>query len=139
MTDKVSTAGTLEVFRVFGVPVRLHFTFVLLLAFLVVTDLSHAFSGTFAVFLLGLFASMLMHDLAHASVAAGMQVRTLEIVMLPIGGLARYEKRLKPMQELWISLAGPFANLLVAAGICGYIAATRQGVQVDLNALLAPS
>ena len=126
-------------FRVFGVPVRLHFTFVLLVAFLVVADLSHAFSGAFALFLLGLLGSMLLHDLAHASVAAGMRVRTLEIVMLPIGGLARYEKRLKPFQELWIALAGPFANLLISLGIFGYIAATHQVVQVDLAALLVPS
>jgi len=139
MTDKVSTAGTLEVFRVFGVPVRLHFTFVLLIAFLVVMDLSHAFSGTFALFLLGLLASMLFHDLAHAWVAAGMRVRTLEIVMLPIGGLARYEKRLKPLQELWVALAGPFANLLISLGIFGYMVATHQVVQINPGSLWLPS
>ena len=139
MTNKVSTAGTVEVFRLFGVPVRFHFTFVLLLAFLVVTDLSHESRGTFALFLLGLFVSMLFHDVAHAWVAAVMGIRTLEIVMLPIGGLARYEKQLKPLQELWVALAGPFANLLISGSIFGYMAATHQALQINLGALLAPS
>ena len=42
------TAGTFAAFRLLGVPVRLHFTFVLLMIFLVVTDLGHQSSGTFA-------------------------------------------------------------------------------------------
>jgi len=139
MSEKVSTAGTVEVFRVFGVPVRFHFTFVLLIAFLVVTDLSHESRLVFALFLLGLFASVLFHDLAHAWAAAAMDVRTLEIVMLPIGGLARYEKRLTPFQELGVALAGPFANLLISAGLFGYMAWMHQSVQINLGALLTPS
>ena len=139
MTEKVSTAGTIEAFRIFGVPVRFHFTFVLLLALLVVTDLSHESSGIFALFLLGLFCSLLFHDMAHAWVAASMRIRTLEIVILPIGGLARYERRLQPFQELWIALAGPFSNLLISAAIFGYMALTRQSLQIDPGALLAPS
>lgn len=120
-------------------PVRFHFTFVLLISLLVVTDLSHESRVVFAVFLAGLFGSMLLHDLAHAWTAAALGVRTLEIVMLPIGGLARYEKHLRPVQELLIALAGPVANLLISGSIFGYMMASHQAVQINLGALLTPS
>src|SRR6478736_4463305 len=101
------SAGTVKAFRIAGVPIRLHFTFVLLLAFLVVADLGRESSGAFALYLLGLLASVLLHELAHAGVAARVGVRTLEIVMFPIGGLSRLERRLRPVEELWVALAGP--------------------------------
>ena len=122
-----------------GVPVRLHFTFVLLVAFLVVTDLGHEASGTFGLYLLGLFASVLLHELAHAGVASKMRVRTLEIIMFPIGGLARLERRLRPGEELWVTLAGPAANLALAGAIFGWMAVTRQPVTIGLSDLLTPS
>ncbi len=108
--------GTVPAFRIGGVPIRLHFTFILLLAFLVVSDLGHESSGTFALYLIGLFASVILHELAHAGVASRLRVRTLEIVMFPIGGLARLERRLRPAEELWVTLAGPAANLAIAGG-----------------------
>ena len=67
--DHGGTAGTLQGFSLFGVPVRLHFTFILLVIFLVVTDLgSRQASASYAVFLLGLFASVLLHEIGHAIV-----------------------------------------------------------------------
>jgi Zn-dependent protease len=136
MSDRMATAGTVEVIRLFGVPVRLHFTFVLLLALLIVTDLGQGPRAAFALFLAGLLASMLLHDLAHAWVASRLRLRTIEIVMLPIGGLARYERPLRPLEELWIALAGPLANLLIAAGIFAYLAASRAPVRIDFGYLL---
>lgn len=118
---------------------RFHFTFVLLVAFLVVTDLGNESSGTFALYLLGLFTSAIIHELAHAGVAARMNVRTLEIVMFPIGGLARLERRLRPSEELWVTLAGPAANLAVSGAILGWMAVTHQPVTIGLADLLQPS
>ena len=130
------TAGTVGVFRLLGVPIRLHFTFILLLIFLVVTDLGHDSSGVFALFILGLFASVLLHEMAHALVAQRFGVRTSEIVMFPIGGLSRMERALRPTEELWISLAGPGMNLLLATLIFGYMAATHQGIHFKLDELV---
>ncbi len=105
-----------------GVPVRLHFTFILLFIFLLVTDLgSHEASASYALFLLGIFVSVLLHEMAHAFVATRFGVRTTEIVMFPIGGLSRMERVLKPTEELWITLAGLAVNVLVSAAIFAYM------------------
>jgi Zn-dependent protease len=139
LNERTPTAGTVRAFKVAGVPVRLHFTFVLLLAFLAVTDLGHESSGTFALYLAGLFASVLLHEMAHAGVAARLKVRTLEIVMFPIGGLSRLERRLRPSEELWVTLAGPAANLAIAGAIFGYMALSHQKVSIAIGDLLQPS
>ncbi len=121
-TDRSPISGTLGSFRLFHVPVRLHFTFVLLLIFLVVMGLGSRQSNLmFAVYIVALFASVLLHELGHAWVGNRYGIRTLEIVMFPIGGVARLERNPKPREELWIALAGPLVNLLLAAGMLGYL------------------
>ena len=123
-------------FRLMGVPVRLHFTFVLLIIFLVVTDLGHQSSGTFALFLAGLFSSVLLHEMAHAVVASRFGVRITEIVMFPIGGVSRMERIARPAEELLISLAGPAMNLLLAGALFGYMAAMHRGITFQLSELI---
>jgi Zn-dependent protease/CBS domain-containing protein len=116
-----------------GVPVRLHFTFLLLLVFLVVTNLASKVGGaTFTLYILGLFASVLLHELAHAFVASRFKVQTLEIVMFPIGGVSRMERTLRPTEELWVSFAGPLMNLLIAAAIFGYMFYTNSNAPIKL-------
>jgi len=137
--DRGATAGTVKAFRLLGVPVRFHFTFVVLLLFLAVTALGYDSTAVFATFILGLFACVLLHEAAHAAVGSWLKIRTLEIVMFPIGGLSRMERRLRPMEELWISLAGPAANLLVAFGIFWYVFSTRQTISVQPSDLLHPA
>jgi Zn-dependent protease/CBS domain-containing protein len=138
--ERGRTAGTVRGFPLFGVPVRLHFTFLLLVVFLVVTDLgSKQSSSSYAIFLVGLFVSVLLHEMAHAFVAMRFGVRTTEIVMFPIGGLSRMERLLQPSEELWISLAGPAVNLLLSAGIFGYMFYMHQAVAIQLTDLLQPT
>lgn len=118
----------------------MHFTFLLLLIFLLVTVFgSHQSGGNYALFLMGLFASVLLHELAHALVASRFGVRTMEIVMFPIGGLSRMERALQPTEELTVSLAGPFINLLIAAGLLGYLYSSRQPMPRNLSDLLHPT
>ena len=49
------------------------------------------------------------------------------------------ERRLRPIEELWISVAGPLANLAVALGIFWYIASTKQSISVQPSDLLHPA
>jgi Zn-dependent protease len=123
-----------------GVPVRLHFTFILLLVFLVVTDLGSKETGaSYAIFLAGLFVSVLLHEMAHAYVASRFTVRTLEIIMFPIGGLARMERILRPAEELWISLSGPMVNVLISLGLFVYMRAVHQPLGIHLSDLTHPT
>lgn len=118
-------------FRMFGVPVRFHFTFLLLLAFLTVWGLGQKQSGAmYVLYIIGLFASVLLHELGHAWVGKRYGIRTIEIVMFPIGGVSRLETNPKPNQELWIALAGPFVNIVIAAGLLGFLYYRHQLVAI---------
>lgn len=139
-SDHSGTAGTIRGFNLFGVPVRLHFTFVLLVIFLVVTDLgAHQTNSSYALFLVGLFASVLLHEMAHAFVGKRFGVKTTEIVMFPIGGLSRMERMLRPTEELLIAIAGPAVNLLLSIAIFAYMYSMHLAVPIRLADLLQPT
>jgi len=120
--------------------VRLHFTFILMVLFLLVSILGSERSATnYAIFLLGGLFSVLLHEMGHAIVAARFGVRTVEIVMFPIGGLSRMERPLPATAEVWVSVAGPLVNLLLAAGIFAYMVATHQAPAIHTGDILSPS
>ncbi|MCC6365955.1 MAG: site-2 protease family protein [Bryobacterales bacterium] len=108
-------AGSIFGLRLFGVPVRFHFTFVLLVVALGAVGLQGPSGAEAAIYILALFASVLVHELGHALVSRRYGIKTIEIVMFPIGGVARLERNPKPKEELWIALAGPAVNIVIAA------------------------
>ena len=113
MGAETRAAGTLGGLVLFGVPVRFHFTFFLLILFVAVAGVGGARAILLDVlFLIALFASVLLHELGHAMAARGYSIRTVEIVMYPIGGVARLAKQPEPKAELWIALAGPAVNVV---------------------------
>lgn len=129
---------TIATVHLLGVPVRLHFTFVLLFVFLVVAGIGEGQSGLAnAVYIAALFGSVVLHELAHALVGRRYGVRTLEIVMFPIGGVARLAQPPKPRQEFWIAAAGPLVNLAIAAGLAG--ALVWRGGLLPLEGLVRPT
>jgi Zn-dependent protease len=131
-------SGTIGLLKVFGVPVRLHFTFVLLAVFLIMVGVTGDQSALVSVvYIDALFGSVLLHELGHALVSKRYGIKTLEIVMFPIGGLARLERMPKAREELWIALAGPFVNILIAAAIFGTIAIRE--LPVNLHELIRPT
>lgn len=110
--------GTILGFRLFGVPLRLHFTFVLLLVFLIVFGLGGQQSSLVSIlYIAALLGSVLLHELAHAVVSRRFGIRTEQIILYPIGGLARLEREPTPKEDIWIAISGPVVNLLLAAGI----------------------
>jgi Zn-dependent protease len=121
-----------------GVPIRLHFTFVLLLIGLVVIGLSSNQSpGNYTLFVLAVIASVLLHEFGHAFVSSRYRIRTIEIVMYPIGGVARLERPPKPWEEFWIALTGPAVNLAIAAFIFALLYSEKR--PINLFALVQPS
>ncbi|HHM21917.1 MAG TPA: hypothetical protein ENJ20_07820 [Bacteroidetes bacterium] len=111
--------GSIKIATLFGIPVLLHWSFVLLAIFgfyqAKVKGLSWWEGGWWAAFLFCVFGSILLHEFGHALMARRFGVGTREILLLPLGGLARLESHPeKPMQELLIALAGPLVNVGIA-------------------------
>ncbi len=106
--------GTITIGRFFNIPLKLHWSFALLLAYVlfnVVTNDSFAIVGIVAF----LFLCVVLHEYGHALVARKFKVNTKDIILSPIGGVARLERLPeKPTQELIIALAGPAVNLILA-------------------------
>jgi len=74
--------------RIAGIDIRIHFTFAALLIFILFADPENPAGPGRALALVGIiFASVILHELAHALVAvrAGLPVRS--ITLLPIGGV----------------------------------------------------
>jgi Zn-dependent protease/CBS domain-containing protein len=137
-SEPVRLPGSVGTVRVFGVPVRFHFTFVLLMIFLLFIGIGDKQSGpSTAIYIAAIFASVLLHEIGHTLVARHYGIRTLEIVMFPIGGVSRPERQPKPSEELPVSLAGPLVNLLIALALFGWMAA-QQG-WVALQTLKEPT
>lgn len=121
--------GTLSVGTFFGIPLRFHFTFLLLFAFLITISVTGAQSWVGnTLFIAALFASVFFHELGHALVSRRYGIRTLEIVMFPIGGIARLEKNPGIREEFWIAIAGPAVNFVLAAGLFSYLHFSGQWV-----------
>jgi len=108
------TVGTVK-----GTVIRLHVTFLLFLlwiaaAYYAVGGWEAALAGV--VFISLLFLCVLLHEFGHIFAARRYGVQTPDVVLLPIGGVARLERiPEEPAQEIVVALAGPAVNVVIAA------------------------
>ncbi len=110
--------GSVRLFEVAGTSVRVHFTFLILLAW--IATIYWMQGGPQAAvygiaFIVILFACVVMHEFGHIFAARQFGIKTPDITLLPIGGVASLERMPEePVQEIFVALAGPAVNLVLA-------------------------
>jgi len=116
--------------RIFGIKLELHFSFLLLLAFVAWEAFRHdgvvAALGSTFYFILG-FGCVVLHELGHSLAARAWGIPTLRIWLLPIGGIAELaEMPRRPRLEFFISIAGPAVNFAIVGVVLVLLVVTNQ-------------
>ncbi len=109
--------GAWKIGRFFGIDLYIHWTFVLLPLFAVWNrpDDSPVSPAFIVAVICGLFTCVVLHEYGHALMARRFGIKTRDITLYPIGGVARLERiSEKPLEELCIAVAGPAVNVVIA-------------------------
>jgi Zn-dependent protease/CBS domain-containing protein len=116
--------------RIAGIPIRMHLTLLLFLAWIASTYMLRgaglSVTALGIVLVATIFVIIVVHELGHALVARRFGIATRDIMLLPIGGIASLEHMPdKPKQELAVAIVGPLINLALAGLLYIGIVATH--------------
>lgn len=111
--------------KIAGIPVEIHWSFVLLGFYVIYFGQSRGGDWQtilwFGFFVLSIFFCVVLHEFGHALTARRFGVKTKDIILSPIGGVARLEKLPeKPIQEFYVAAAGPLVNILIVILLLPY-------------------
>lgn len=123
----------LKIGRAAGIDVFLHWSFILAPLYIIYLHWHYGITwpivGIMLVLLFAIFGCVILHEYGHAMAARYFGVRTQDIIITPIGGLARLSRMPSdPLQEFAIAIAGPLVNLTIAIGFAFFITATGRGL-----------
>jgi Zn-dependent protease len=108
--------GSLKVGTIAGVPIRLHWSLVILVLFAVGPGMTASMALSEAAWIVAVFACVLVHELAHSLLARHRGYKVRDVVLMPLGGFSEIIGLANsPADEAVISLAGPLANFAIAA------------------------
>jgi Zn-dependent protease/predicted transcriptional regulator len=114
------SGGLFQIARLFGIPVQVHWSFLLVFVWAFFAGPSEGrwdwqvTVWSFAAVLV-VFACVVMHEFGHALTARRYGVQTHDIILSPIGGIARLERLPdKPWQEFVVAIAGPLVNIAIS-------------------------
>ncbi|MGI4791692.1 MAG: site-2 protease family protein [Janthinobacterium lividum] len=116
--------SSLRIATVAGIPIRLHFTFLLFLLWVGLAG-PHGAGGLSLLYVLAIFLCVVLHELGHSVVAQHDGIPVADITLYPIGGVARIEKRPTARQELGIAVAGPAVNVVIALVLWAVLTAMK--------------
>lgn len=110
--------GTFQIARIANIPIRLHWSLGLVFLWIAAIAVGSGLKGQQILFMVGIvlsvFLLLVLHELGHGLTASKLHVRTEDILLSPVGGVARFQKLPeKPWKEILISLGGPAVNLVI--------------------------
>ncbi len=125
---------SVRLMRVAGIDLRLHTTFLLLAPYIIwqTEPLTVGSVAMALLLLITLFVCVALHEFGHAFAARTCGIGTEEVMLWPLGGWAKLERNPeRPAHELWIALAGPLVNGVIAAValVCTLVYAALSGLQ----------
>ena len=111
--------GSFKLGSIAGIGIFIHWSFTLLIAYIVYSNYRSGHNAEqimwAVIFILSIFVTVFLHELGHALAAKKYNIKTKDITILPIGGLARLERiPEKPKEELIVAIAGPAVNIALA-------------------------
>jgi stage IV sporulation protein FB len=116
-----SRRWSVRLMTVSGIEIRVHATMLLLVWLVVVASAGEpGGEGAALAWLVFLFGSVLLHELAHSLVALHVGVGVREIELLPIGGVSKMDRIPdRPAHETAIAAAGPLTSVAIGLGALG--------------------
>ncbi|MAZ15839.1 MAG: site-2 protease family protein [Ahrensia sp.] len=113
--------------KVAGSEIRIHVTFFLLLLWIGIASFQSgggAAATEGVLFIIAVFACVVLHELGHAMAARRYGIKTPSITLLPIGGVAQLERMPeRPSEEVVVAIAGPLVNVVIAAVLIAILGA----------------